>query len=105
MRLSIDTSGPRSRSRAKGRHHFLQGSLSPERRRGCKFERFMKKPSRFSSSLLTFGLIIALGGLGLADQPAARPADTRATEANITRLTTGVLGHSQFAHHPLDTEL
>jgi carboxyl-terminal processing protease len=32
-------------------------------------------------------------------------ADPRATEANITRVTTLLLARSQLAHHPLDTQL
>ncbi|MEO6772441.1 MAG: carboxy terminal-processing peptidase [Kofleriaceae bacterium] len=39
--------------------------------------------------------------------PAAPPgrADAPTTEANITRLTTSLLEHSQLGHHPLDAEL
>ena len=36
---------------------------------------------------------------------ASRPAEARATDANITKLATDILGHSQFAHHPLDADL
>jgi carboxyl-terminal processing protease len=53
----------------------------------------------------TATLVVALAGFGLAGQRAGVPADVRATDANITRLTTGILGQSQFAHHPLDAEL
>jgi len=34
-----------------------------------------------------------------------RSAEARATDANITKLATKILGRSQFAHHPLDAEL
>ena len=36
---------------------------------------------------------------------AKRAGEKPSTEANITRLTTSILGRSQFAHHPLDAEL
>jgi carboxyl-terminal processing protease len=57
--------------------------------------------------LATLALLIGLSTSGLVS---ARPAEvstpeTRATDANITRVTTGLLGQSQFAHHPLDDEL
>jgi carboxyl-terminal processing protease len=37
----------------------------------------------------------------------ARPAssDTHATDVNVVRITTELLEHSQFSHHPLDHEL
>ena len=35
----------------------------------------------------------------------SRSAEARATDANITKLATKILGRSQFAHHPLDAEL
>ena len=35
----------------------------------------------------------------------APPPNSGSTEANITRLTTSILGESQFAHHPLDSDL
>ncbi len=38
-------------------------------------------------------------------QKAAAAPDPRSTDASITRLTTGILEHSQFAHHPFDDEL
>jgi carboxyl-terminal processing protease len=65
----------------------------------------MRPPTRFTSPLTAITLVIVLAGLSLAGPPASRPADARGTDANITRLTTAILGHSQFAHHPLDAEL
>ena len=50
-------------------------------------------------------VVIAVPGPGRAGQPEVSPAETDATDANITRLTTSILGKSQFAHHPLDAEL
>ncbi len=31
--------------------------------------------------------------------------DTHATDVNLTRVTTTLLEHSEFSHHPLDKEL
>jgi carboxyl-terminal processing protease len=52
-------------------------------------------------------LAAALTTAGLCGQrgPAPAAVDDRTTEANITRFTTTLLEHSQFAHHPLDREL
>ena len=81
--------------------------------------------TRLRACVIALLLIIASSSAGLsrADKPGAAaralldeqgaskietpasPAEARATDANITRLTTGILGNSQFAHHPLDTEL
>ncbi|HUC86008.1 MAG TPA: carboxy terminal-processing peptidase [Candidatus Acidoferrales bacterium] len=59
-------------------------------------------------------LLTAVAGLGLAimlltaatlgNRPVS-PVDAGATEANITRVTAGLLAQSQFSHHPLDAEL
>ncbi|HEY2903873.1 MAG TPA: PDZ domain-containing protein, partial [Polyangia bacterium] len=65
----------------------------------------MKLPTRLIASVTTAALVVVLAGLTLAGQPAVRPADLLSTDANITRLTTEILGRSQFAHHPLDVEL
>jgi carboxyl-terminal processing protease len=68
----------------------------------------MKTPRlRVLLSLSTLGLAIALTTAGLCGQRATPPTsvDDRTTEANITRFTTTLLEHSQFAHHPLDREL
>ena len=48
-------------------------------------------------------LVFACTGLG--GRSAAAPSSARTTEANITGLTTGILEHSQFAHHPFDNAL
>ncbi|HVU52369.1 MAG TPA: carboxy terminal-processing peptidase, partial [Polyangia bacterium] len=56
----------------------------------------------------TAGFAAILAALALAVGGGARaapPADTAATEANITRVVTSVLAESQFAHHPLDDQL
>ena len=66
----------------------------------------MKISAKVAASLTALGVFFALSGMGRADQTTARAAaDTQATDANVTRLTTSLLGHSQFAHHPLDNEL
>ncbi len=65
----------------------------------------MKSRTRIAFSLTAVGLVIACRALGIGGQSASLPASTRTTEANITRLTTHLLEHSQFAHHPLDSEL
>jgi carboxyl-terminal processing protease len=57
-----------------------------------------------NAPLVACGLVLTLAAAGLA-APSARPADSPETEANITRLTVGLLESSQFAHHRLDTEL
>lgn len=53
--------------------------------------------------LAVFALAVFFTAGILADR-AVVPPDT-ATEANITRLTAGILGSSQFAHHQLDQGL
>ena len=67
----------------------------------------MTGSNRSASRLPVFGLalVLVLGTIGLGAQGAASPPEPLATEANITRLTTGLLEHSQFAHHPLDNQL
>jgi carboxyl-terminal processing protease len=50
-------------------------------------------------------MILAIAASALAGRPVVARADTVATDANITRVTTGLLEHSQFAHHPLDSAL
>jgi carboxyl-terminal processing protease len=53
---------------------------------------------------LAAALITTITVAASGNHPAA-PADASATEANITRVTAGLLEQSQFAHHPLDTDL
>ena len=68
----------------------------------------MKTPRfKFLFSLGAVGLAAVLTTAGLCGQrgPAPATVDDRTTEANITRFTTTLLEHSQFAHHPLDREL
>ena len=65
----------------------------------------MKASAKLATRLLGPGLSIALAAGALAARPEARVASTEATEANITRLTAGMLAGSQFAHQRLDAEL
>ncbi|HKU45162.1 MAG TPA: carboxy terminal-processing peptidase [Polyangiales bacterium] len=58
------------------------------------------KRRNLPASVLSFGLIAAVSVLSTAW---ASTANT--TEANITRVTTGMLEQSQFSHHTLDREL
>jgi carboxyl-terminal processing protease len=55
-------------------------------------------------SVLSLG-ILALAASSFAVARPAPPADAHATEANIARITTGLLAQSQLAHHPLDQQL
>ena len=61
----------------------------------------MKRPTRIASFAAALGLTFALGTMCLANRAAKPPAEADV----ITRLTTNVLERSQFAHHPLDSEL
>src|SRR3954470_10366339 len=63
----------------------------------------MRVLRRFSTPLTAMVLLLTLTAAGMGGPSADTPSP--ATEANITRLTTGLLEHSQFAHHPLDSEL
>ncbi len=65
----------------------------------------MKQPIRLVSSLAAIALAVALTSVGFDAQSARPSADARTTDANITRLTTGLLEHSQLAHHPFDDQL
>jgi carboxyl-terminal processing protease len=74
----------------------------------------MKFPAPIASCALAVALSLGLGAAALAEPPAPAPnlqtanpqaTSLQATEANITRLTTSILARSQFAHHPLDSEL
>jgi carboxyl-terminal processing protease len=74
--------------------------------------RLFSHSPRSSASLravcLAAGAVISVGvvpPLVLAQPAGAAAGATDPTDANITRMTTGILGHSQFAHHPLDAEL
>ncbi|HVZ30928.1 MAG TPA: hypothetical protein VG963_00795, partial [Polyangiaceae bacterium] len=58
------------------------------------------RTTSLASCLLAIGLGLGVRAVALAAPPAAD-----ATESNITLLTTNLLEHSQFAHHPLDSEL
>ena len=66
----------------------------------------MKPATRIAAPLAaTFGLVALVTTVVFAAAPTAPPSTDRQTEANITRLTTSLLERSQFAHHPLDSEL
>jgi carboxyl-terminal processing protease len=65
----------------------------------------MKLSAHIAPRLLAIALSLGLGAVALAGPQAQRPPDVQATEANVTRLTTSILERSQFAHHPLDSEL
>src|SRR6185295_15032195 len=56
--------------------------------------------ARFAPVALLVLSLTAFGG-----QPPPPAAEKSETEANITRLTASLLERSQFAHHPLDSEL
>ena len=62
------------------------------------------KPQRSWFWRLPFACALALVAF-IAMARGAETADPRATEANITRVTTSLLARSQLAHHPLDTQL
>jgi carboxyl-terminal processing protease len=62
----------------------------------------MRVLSRITAPLI-LGLVLTLTTASVGG-PSADVA-SQATEANITRLTASLLEHSQFAHHPLDSEL
>jgi hypothetical protein len=55
--------------------------------------------------LAVLGLAITLLASAAISKRPVTPADENTTEANITRVTTSLLEHSQFSHHPLDDEL
>ncbi len=63
----------------------------------------MKLRIRITRLLAVFALAVFFTAATVADRGVVR--SDAATEANITRLTAGILGSSQFAHRPLDEEL
>ena len=67
----------------------------------------MRFPSRPASSLLVIALSLAVSTscFSRGAAPVAVAADAPTTEANITRLTTGLLGNAQYAHRPFDDAL
>jgi carboxyl-terminal processing protease len=64
----------------------------------------MKSPVRIAACLL---VVTALTSFAAPSPASQSPSvdEARDTDANVTRLTTGILGQSQFSHHPLDSEL
>jgi len=66
----------------------------------------MKQTTRLISSLGALALLVALSSVGSGALPSAHPqVDARTTAANITRLTTALLEHSQLSHHEFDGQL
>ncbi len=65
----------------------------------------MKFPNRIAALLVALVLAMVTGATGVSGQAPSARATTATTEANITRITAGILEQSQFAHHPLDNEL
>jgi carboxyl-terminal processing protease len=65
----------------------------------------MKQTARIVASLTALALAVVLTSVGVGAPLARPPLDARTTDANITRLTTGLLEHSQLAHHPFDGQL
>ena len=65
----------------------------------------MKHPTSLVLSLTVIGLAVVITAPGFGAQTAHPLADAQTTDANITRLTTGLLEHSQLAHHPFDDRL
>jgi carboxyl-terminal processing protease len=63
------------------------------------------KLRKFAPPLAAFGLALVFAAVALGGRSAAKPPSPSTTDANITRLTTSFLEHSQFAHHPFDREL
>ena len=63
----------------------------------------MTQSRRWSWRLLLIGALTLITSFSVAGPLA--PPTPRATEANITRVTTSLLASSQLAHHPLDTQL
>jgi len=63
----------------------------------------MRVLRRITAPLTALVLLLSLTTAGVSGPSADTPSP--ATEANITRLTASLLEHSQFAHHPLDSEL
>jgi carboxyl-terminal processing protease len=51
------------------------------------------------------GLTLLIATAGLGRHARSAPAERASTEANITRLATSLLEHSQFAHRSFDTDL
>jgi carboxyl-terminal processing protease len=66
----------------------------------------MTRPTPTASFVVVAGAILALSGMSFGG-PVATPllATPGPTEANLTRLTTDILEHSQLAHHPFDNQL
>jgi carboxyl-terminal processing protease len=66
----------------------------------------MKLPAKTAAWFIALAVASAACTKGVHGRSVPSVASTpQTTEGNITRLTTNILERSQFAHHPLDTEL
>jgi carboxyl-terminal processing protease len=65
----------------------------------------MKQTKRLYSWLAALALAVTFTSTAIGAQPARATADAKTTDANITRLTAGMLEQSQLAHHPFDGQL
>ena len=59
---------------------------------------------RILAAFAVLGLTVALTAASLGNH-SVTATDARATEANITRVTVGLLENSQFSRHPFNDEL
>jgi carboxyl-terminal processing protease len=65
----------------------------------------MKQTKRLYSWLAALALAVTFTSVAVGAPPARATADAKTTDANITRLTAGMLEQSQLAHHPFDGQL
>jgi carboxyl-terminal processing protease len=65
----------------------------------------MKQTKRLSSWLAALALAVTFTSAASGGQLARPTVDAKTTDANITRLTAGMLEQSQLAHHPFDGQL
>ena len=65
----------------------------------------MKRPIPNGSRLLVIGVALAWATTSLGGRLPTPSDEARLTERNLTRVTTDLLEHSQFSHHPLDKDL
>src|SRR4051812_41093535 len=65
----------------------------------------MKQTKRLYSWLAALALAVTFTSAAAGGQLARPTVDAKTTDANITRLTAGMLEQSQLAHHPFDGQL
>ncbi|HEX4447266.1 MAG TPA: carboxy terminal-processing peptidase [Polyangiaceae bacterium] len=65
----------------------------------------MNRSLKIATPLTALGMVLALAATGFGGRPATAAPDPHATDANITKVTTALLEHSQFARHPFDDAL